>query len=447
MSSPAPPAALAASERFSFGFALLGQNLIYGLFFHYLLIFYTDVYGISAAAVGTLFLVARSWDAINDPLMGVIVDRTRTRWGKFRPYLLWTPVPIAAATILCFTTVDVSTGTKLVLAYVTYIAWSMIYTVNDVPIWALSSAMTQDSEARTSLITLARLLSLVGIMLPAIFVIPMVEYFGQGDDATGYQMTAMVLAGVACMLMLLAFFNVRERVTPRAERPSLSQSYRALAANRPLQLVVLMSLLGVFSLVGQSLFVYFATYNLGDRGLLPTLAFISAVAMVVGIVPMPALVRRFGKKRAMAMLTILNGLAAVVYFWVGYDSLIWVYVMTALNALPTGARTVLTTAMIADTIEYMQWRTGERSEGIVFSVQTFTAKITTAIGGFVGGVALSVVGYVPNAIQTPDTLFWIFALVTLVPGIIGLLALWPLYYYPLTEKFHQEILTKLRSTS
>ncbi|MEM6708711.1 MAG: MFS transporter [Pseudomonadota bacterium] len=439
------PTVLPVKEKYSFGFALLGQNLIFGLFFNYLLIFYTDVYGISAAAVGTLFLVARTWDAINDPLMGIIVDRTRTRWGKFRPYLLWTPLPIAIATVLCFTAFDVQPTTKLILAYTTYIVWSMIYTVNDVPIWALSSAMTQDSEARTSLITLARLLSLVGIMIPAIFVIPMVEYFGQGNDAVGYQSTAMVLAAAACGLMLLAFFNVNERVTPKTERPNLGQSYRALASNRPLQIIVLLSLLSVLGLVGQSLFVYFATYNLGDRGLLPTLFAVTAVGMIVGILPIPMLVRRMGKKQTMAALIVVNAMAAVVFFAVGYENLTLVYVLTAINSLPTGARTVLTTAMIADTIEYMQWRTGERSEGIIFSVQTFTAKITTAIGGFVGGVALTVIGYQPNATQSPDTLLWIFALVTLIPGVVGLLALWPLYFYELTEERYQAILTEIRA--
>ncbi len=427
-------------ERYSFGFALLGQNLIYGLFFNYLLIFYTDVYGISSAAVGTLFLVARTWDAINDPLMGLIVDRTRTRWGKFRPYLLWTPVPIALATVLCFTTFEVSLTTRLVLAYATYISWSMIYTVNDVPLWALSSAITQNTDERTSLITLARLLSLVGIMVPAIFVIPMVEYFGEGDDAVGYQSTAMVLAGMACLLMLLAFFNTRERVSPKTERPSLKQSYVALAANRPLQIIVLFNLLGVFALVGQSLLVYFATYNLGDRGQLPILATISAAAMVLGILPTPLMVRRFGKKLSMGLLIAFSGAASVAYFLVGYESLMWIYVMTALNALTVGSRAVLVTAMIADTIEYMQWKTGERSEGVIFSVQTFMAKISTAIGGFIGGVSLTLIGYVPNAVQEPETLLWIFVLVTLVPGITGMLALWPLYYYEINEKRHREIL-------
>jgi len=443
---PEPSAStLPAKERFSFGFALLGQNLIYGLFLNYLLIFYTDVYGISAAAVGTLFLVARTWDAVNDPVMGIIVDRTRTRWGKFRPYLLWTPVPIALATILCFTTFETSTSTKLILAYVTYISWSMIYTVNDVPIWALSSAMTQDSNARTSLITLARLLSLVGIMIPAIFVIPMVEYFGQGDDARGYQAAATVLAGVACLLMLLAFFNTRERVTPKSERPSLKQSYSALAANRPLQMIVLLNLLGVFALVGQSLFAYFATYNLGDRGQLPTLFAITAVAMVLGILPTPYFVRRWGKKTTMGVLIALSSLTSIAFFLVGFDDLHWVYAMIAINALPVGARTVLTTAMIADTIEYIHWRTGERSEGIIFSVQTFMAKITTAIGGFVGGVSLTLIGYVPNVEQSADTLQWIFVLITLIPGITGLASLLPLYFYELNETRHQQILAELKA--
>ena len=434
---------LSAKERYSFGFALFGQNLIYGLFFNYLMIFYTDVYGISAAAVATLFLIARTWDAVNDPLMGMIVDRTRTRWGKFRPYMLWTPLPIAVATVLCFTSFDTSAGTKLAFAYATYIAWSMVYTVNDVPLWALSSAMTQNTQERTSLITLARLLATMGIMVPAIGTIPMVEYFGQGDDETGYFYTAVCFAGVAAMLMLLAFFNTRERVTPSNEIPSAKDSMATLLANRPLQMIILMSLLAVFSMVAQSLFAYFATYNLGDRGLLPTLMIATAVAIVLGTLPTPYLVRRYGKKQTMVILIYFKALASVAYFLVGYDDLMWVYLMTFLNILPVGAKSVLTTAMIADTIEYMQWKTGRRSEGIIFSVQTFMAKITTAIGGFIGGISLTLIGYVPNVAQQADTLSGIFVLVALVPGITGLLMLWPLKHYEIDEQRHQQILNDL----
>ena len=143
------------------------------------------------------------------------------------------------------------------------------------------------------------------------------------------------------------------------------------------------------------------------------------------------------------MLVNTSCVTSVAYFFVGFDDLRWVYVMTAVNALPVGARTVLTTAMIADTIEFMQWKTGERSEGIIFSMQTFIAKITTAVGGFFGGLSLSLIGYVPNAEQTPQTLTAIFVLITLVPGLTSLLSLWPLHHYEITEARHREILADL----
>ncbi len=434
---------LSAKERYSFGFALLGQNLIYGLFLNYLMIYYTDVVGISAAAVATLFLVARSWDAVNDPVMGIVVDRTRTRWGKFRPYMLWTPLPIALATVACFFSPGVSPGLKLAFAYFSYIVWSMVYTVNDVPLWALSSAMSRNSEERTGLISLARILATVGIMVAAILVIPMVEYFGNGDDAKGYLYTASVLSTIAAGLMLLAFFNTQERVTPKADRPSLAKSISALIHNRPLQMIVLMSLVSVFAMAAQSLFIYFVTYNLGDRGLLPLLMLITVAAIVVGMMPVPGLSRAFGKKATFALLIVLRAVVSIVYWFVGYESISTVYAMTFFNGLFLGGVGVLTTAMIADSIEYMEWRTGERSEGIIFSVQTFMAKISTAIGGFMGGTALSVVGYVPNVEQSGEVLQGIFILLTLVPGLGGLLALIPLYYYELNERRHREILMAL----
>lgn len=435
---------LDARERYSFGFAVFGQNLIYGLFLNYLMIFYTDVYGISAAAVATLFLVARTWDALNDPVMGIIVDRTRTRWGKFRPYMLWTPLPVAITTVLCFLTPDVSPTAKLALAYGTYILWSMVYTVNDVPLWALSSAMTQNTQERTGLIAVARILATIGIMVPAIFVIPLVEQFGAGDDARGYFYTAALFAVAAGLLMLLAFFNTQERVAASPETPSLKQSRNALLQNRPLQMIILMSLVNVFAMASQSLFVYFATYNLGDRTILPTLMAITVLAIVAGMLPVPGLVRRYGKKVTFAILTLLKAATSLLYYFVGYSDLTEVYVMTFVNGLMIGGTGIVITAMIADSIEFMQWKTGTRSEGIIFSVQTFMAKITTAIGGFTGGIALTIVGYVPNAVQSEQALTGIFLVLTLIPGIGGLLALWPLARYELTEARHADILVALQ---
>ena len=445
MSATTPRAELGSKERYSFGFALFGQNLIYGLFLNYLMIFYTDVYGISAAAVATLFLIARTWDAVNDPLMGMIVDRTRTRWGKFRPYLLWTPVPIAITTVACFFTPDVSATARLALAYVTYIVWSMVYTVNDVPLWALSSAMTRDSQARTRLIALARILATVGIMVPAIFVIPMVDAFGQGDDERGYLYTAACFAVAAALLMLLAFFNTKERVVPDSTAPTLRDSLNALGQNRPLLLIIAMNLVGVFAMAAQALFVYFVTYNLGDRGLLPTLMLATVAGIVCGMLPVPYLVERYGKKQTLALITLGRALVSVVYYALGWQNETAVYVMTFANGLFLGNVAILTTAMIADSIEYMQWRTGQRNEGIIFSTQTFLAKITTAIGGFLGGLALTAVNYVPNAEQSEQALAGIFLLITLVPGLGGLLALIPLYFYELNEARNQQILKELAS--
>lgn len=434
---------LDVKERYSFGFALFGQNLIYGLFLNYLMIFYTDVFGISAAAVGTLFLVARTWDALNDPLMGMLVDRTRTRWGKFRPYLLWTPLPIALTTVLCFVSPDVDASTKLIFAYATYILWSMVYTVNDVPLWALSSAMSQNSQERTGLISLARILATIGIMVPAVLVIPMVEYFGAGDDERGYLVTAVIFSAAAALLMLLAFFNTKERVVPSTAKPTLKQSLAALTANRPLQMIVFISLVGVFGMAAQSLFVYFATYNLGDRTLLPILMLITVAAIIAGMLPVPALVRRYGKKWTFAFLTLFKALTSIAFYLVGYETLSAVYLMTFFNGLFLGGVGIVTTAMLADSIEYMQWKIGSRSEGIIFSVQTFMAKITTAIGGFLGGISLAAVGYVPNVAQAPAALEGIFLLFTLVPGVGGLLALIPLYFYELNEQRHKQILDEL----
>lgn len=433
-------------ERFSFGFALLGQNFIYGLLLNYLMIYYTDIVGLTAAAVGTLFLIARCWDAVNDPFMGLLVDRTRSRWGKFRPYLLFTPIPIAIATTLCFTTIDVSPGLKLAFAYATYLIWGMIYTVNDVPLWSLSAAMSRNTQERTGIISIARMLAMVGIMIPAIFVIPLVNALGQGNDQTGYMATAALFGFGGAALMFLAFFNTKERVVQSTERPGFKQSFDAVAKNRPLQIIMAISLLNVFAMAAQSLYVFFATYNLGDRNTLPILMTLTITGMIIGMAPVPLLVSRIGKIGAFVVLATCKAIAAITFFFVGYESISAVYAMTLISALFTGGPIIIITAMLADSIDYMEWRAGNRSEGVIFSIQTFLAKFSSAIGGFLAGMALTVIGYVPNAAQSTQTLSGIFILITLIPGLGSLIALVPLKFYELNEDRHREINLELQSS-
>ena len=218
------PVAVPLREKFSFSMALMGQTIVFNFVNLYLLIFYTDVFGISAAAAGTLFLIARIWDAINDPIMGIAVDKTTTRWGKCRPYLLFTPVPIVLLTVLLFIVPDVGSTMKLAYAYVTYILWGMFYTALDIPLWTLSSRMSVDTGERQSLISMGRMFNILGSALPVALVVPLKQAFGGGDESRGYLLTVTVFALAAVPLMLQSFRGTTERAPAGIEkRPGLRQ--------------------------------------------------------------------------------------------------------------------------------------------------------------------------------------------------------------------------------
>lgn len=416
-------------ERYAFGFSLFGQNLIYGLFLNYFMVFLTDVYGVTAVAAGTLFLVARTWDAFNDPLMGVIVDRTRTRWGKLRPYLLFSPIPIAAATIACFSMPYISISEKILLAYGAYIIWGMLYTTSDVPLWALTASITATSGDRTKIISTARIFGNLGMMVTAIATIPLVEFFGRGDDARGYQLTTACFSALFVALVLNGFVCVRERVSADSEKPTLRESLQAVAHNRPLQWLILIALVGVFSTASQALLVYFASYNLGDRTLLPSIMAVAFVGMIVGMLPIARLTATYQKEHLLASIMIGKAVIGAAYWLLGYDNLAVVFTMAFLWAMVAGGAGIVATAMLTDTIDYMHRKTDRRSEGVIFSAQTFVAKMIAALGGFLSGLLLSHAQYVPNATQSEQTLERLFNAITLLPGLGGLLALLPLSMY------------------
>lgn len=417
---------LGKKEIYSFAFAGLGQNLIYNFSATFIMIFYTDVLGLAAISVGTLMLVARVWDAVNDPMMGIIVDKTKTKWGKLRPYLLGVAIPMAVFTILTFINVNLSTQAKLVYAYLTYIGWGMVYTVSDVPYWGLSSAMSDNPKERLTIMTLARIMSNVGLAIA--IVVPPIALGLLQNHPQRYAIVATSISVLGATLFLLAFFNTRERV----ERPasvSKLKDFLLLKENKPLLQLQSSRMLGAFRMILGAAGTYFAKYNLNNEGLFSLLGATLILSMIFAMILTPFLRKFFSKKALYQGGLIIQAFAHLALFMIGYNQLALVLLLMFVVGFSMGLNDVIMYIMVNDSIDFLQRKTSKRLEGMVFSLHTFTTKLQTAIGLFFMGVVLNVFGFIENVAQTEASMLGIFLLLTILPAISSLLSLIPMIKY------------------
>jgi sugar (glycoside-pentoside-hexuronide) transporter len=430
-------------ERLAFGVGLLGQNIVYGISVGFMMFAFTDIVGLAPATVGLIFLLARSWDALNDPLMGYIADHTRTRWGRFRPWLLWTPVPIGILTILPFGG-GLAGPRAGVAAAILYLLWGIAYTLNDIPFWALTSAMSPDSAERTRIITLGRACAMVGLGIPTIALPALAQRLampgargatdavaGSPAPGAGYLPAVALLVSIAVPLMLVAFRHTRERVPAAAHGPTPRQLLGMLRRNHPLQIIILSGILNSFSFVAQAMTVYFVTHNLADPGLMVWFGGTGILALAGGVLVTPILTRRWSKRAVMVAASLARAPVGIALFASGYTDLAAAVGMYALLVGLMGPTVVLQTAMIADSIDWGAERTGVRAEGTVFSFQTLLSKANGALGGAAAGYLLGRVGYEAGTAQSIGTLQGIFAILTLAPAVAGVLSAIPWFWYDL----------------
>lgn len=426
---------LTKKETVSYGLAGMGQNMVYVLSSSFLMIFYTDVFGINPGIVGTLFLVARVWDAVNDFIMGVIVDNTRTKWGKLRPYLFVAPIPIAVLTILTFTAPDFTYSLKIVYIFVTYILWGMVYTIGDVPYWGLSASMSSDTNERTRLITFTRFMTMVGAGAGVVGIPLLVEKLGNGSDKQGYLLTAIIISVIGCSLFSLAYFNTKERVIPQKEKVTLRENFNLLKKNIPLLLILFSSVLGFSRFMSQAAGTYVTKYNLHNPELFSILGGVLIASVLVAISITPMLLRYFTKRNLYILTSIFGAIMYFLMYLVGYDSLIIVLTFVFLSSLSMGFFNVLQTSMIADSVDYLEWKTGKRAEGLCYASQTFFFKLSGALTNFTMGMVLLYTGFIKNSdYQFPQVYEGIFSLVSLIPGIGCLLSIIPMIFYKFTDK-------------
>jgi len=407
----------------SLGYAVgdLGINLYFISTLTYLLYFYTDVLGISAAAAAGVFLVARMVDAVTDPLMGAIAERTRTRWGRLRPYLLWGALPLGAITVATFSVPDLDESGKVIWAYVTYTLFGILYTVVTIPYSALTASLTDDYQESTRLSTFRMAFAFSGALIVSVGVAQWVRMFA--NPAEGYVLIMSIFACVATLLLLITFFNTKEVVQPPPEQKlSLNDSLRAVFYNPPLLIVIALFTLGMLSFtVRQTVTIYYFSYNVGRPDLIGAFFAATLATMFVGLVFVPRLAERFSKAGAIQIGALFTVLASIGFYLTPVSEPVWVIFWGCLVALGGAPIAVLGWAMIPDTVDYAQWRFGKRADGAVYSMSSFFQKLAKALGGAGVATALATVGYVANQPQSAETLDMILHLMTVVP--IGLMVL------------------------
>lgn len=472
---------LQPKEAIAYSIAGFGQNFICTIIGSYLTVFMTDallfgsadvmVGGVSGAmAVAFLMLGTRIYDACNDPIMGSIVDRTRTKWGKCRPYLKWMPIPIAVMTILCFCPfLEPKATSTFTIISVVYVIWSMVYTVVDVPYWGLSTCMTNNTTIRGNVLTVARLLSTLGagivtVGVPIITSAVTNKYKGadgavlpQFIDANAntlkwtYFICALVFTAIAIPMFYYGFRNTKERFTSTETPPSLGHNLKLLFKNRELLLVVLSGILGgarmVYTYTGG---LYFAKYVLKEEGLYSLITLLVVPGGAVASILVPWMTKKFTKKWAYIGVHVLGAVVMFAMYFIGYDAN-WKLVVCAIGlvllGIPQGVNNIVTYAMIGDTVEYLEWKTGERAEGICFAMQTFINKIGMAVGAFIGVFSYSWAGINPTAAdgvyitaQGEQTL-WNLLVLSGALSMVGTII--PMLFYRLTEKRQRELVKEI----
>ncbi|MBN2796904.1 MAG: MFS transporter [Clostridia bacterium] len=428
---------------YTYGLGSLGNNMIYAFISTYLLKFYTDSFGIAAASVGVLFLIARIWDAINDPIMGIIVDNTHTKMGKFRPYLLFVPLLMTVTTVLCFSKPDLAPTWKLVYAYVTYIAWGMSFTAMDIPYWSMSAVLTQDVQQRNRLVMISRTFASVGFLIVNVLTLPLVDLMGSWAAVA-------VLYGVSCIVFTLITFKFSEEKVhvSRTEKQTLSKVVTLFKANEPLRrLIYSMLIIETINAIRFSFTLYYLEYNLNAEELIPVMLGLYLLFTVLGSVVSPFISHRIGKKNTAIYASILMSITASGMYFTGYGNIIPIFIWNSFNAFAMGAMMIAQQSMVVDCVEYGEYKTGNRAEGMVFSTNIFKTKLATAFGGAIGAFGLSYIGYVPNVQQAVSTLDAMHKIFTIIPGVLSLLAILPLIRYTLTEENYKKMLEAMKGIS
>jgi len=422
---------LSIKEKIGYGLGDTASHFVWDMVGFWLLFFYTDVYGISAAAAGTIMLIARLWDMAIDPVIGVISDRTNTRWGKFRPYILFGAIPYAVLAILTFTTPNFGEVGKIIYAGATYVLLMTAYAAINLPYSALGAVMTDDTYERAGLNTYRFIAGFGGQFIVTGLALTLAEFFGGGDKAQGFQYTLFLFAGLSLIFFYITFATTKERVQPpKAQENSLKEDIRNLFNNKAW---IILALVGIISFImfamQNAAIAYYFKYYLGRENNVQLFNVIGTVALIVALPLSKPLAKRFGNKNVFIGSSIISGVFFMLIYLPGVNDLTMIYIFNIIAKMAYAPAVPLLWTMIADSADYGEWTTGRRATGLYFSAAVFAQKAGWGIGAAIAGWILSISNFMPNVEQTDTALTGIKLLVSVIPGILYMsCALFMIFY-------------------
>jgi len=479
---------LSFAEKAGYSLGDAAANFVFQTMILFQLSFYTDTMGLAAAAAGSLLLAGRLWDAFFDPLMGVVADRTNTRWGKFRPWVLWTAVPWGVAMVLAYTNPGWRSPWNVVWACLTNILLMTLYSANNTPYSAMTGVMTGDVNERTSLSSYRFVSTTIAQLIVGGFTLPLVAKFGHGNNAKGWQMTFSLWAVLCVVLLSITFLSTKERIQPDPrQKSSARQDFSSLLGNGPWKALFILTLMHftVLAMRGGTLFYYFQYYvNSGTlfqllqrlgltaatggagagpwHGMLNTFGLIvdanksnvasvgfsllnisSQFVTVIGVVFSTALCARFGKKAVALTGFSITTVFMALFVFVPPNSVGTMFVLEWVRTLAYAPTIPLLWAMFADVADYSEWKTGRRTTGVIYATILFGLKSGLSLGGAAAGWLLSAFGYRANAVQTSGALQGIRLTISVFPAILFLVVLACLIAYPIGRKLNIRIQDEL----
>jgi GPH family glycoside/pentoside/hexuronide:cation symporter len=481
------PQKLSFGEKAGYSLGDAAANFVFMTMIIFQSKFYTDVFGLTAVAAGSLLLVGRLWDAFFDPMMGVMADRTNTRWGKFRPWVLWTALPWGVVMVLAYTTPDFPMTGKIIYACLTNMLLMTLYSANNTPYSAMTGVMTGDVNERTTLSSFRFVAAMIAQFVVVGFTLPLVDKFGHGNSAKGWQMTMGLWAMICVVLFIITFISTRERILPDPkQKSSIRQDFGNLLKNGPWIAMFILTLAHfiVLAMRGGTMFYYFDYYVNQDRlfdflaglglagaadqtggvgnyllnvfGLIlkPDKTNVSSVGFslfnmssqfvtVVGVLFSTFLVIRFGKKAVAIVCFSLTTLFMALFILLPDDAISATFILEWIRALTYAPSIPLLWAMFADVADYGEWKTSRRTTGVIYATILFALKAGLSLGGAIGLWLLAGYGYKPNVAQTPEVLQGIRMIISIYPAIFFGIVIVCLFCYKITKHLNLQIQDEL----
>ena len=453
---------ISIKEKVGYGLGDAASSMFWKIFSMYLMFFYTDVFGLAPAVVGTMFLITRIWDSCFDPLVGIIADRTKTRWGKFRPYLLWTAIPFAVIGVLTFYTPDFDEKGKIIYAYITYSLMMMVYSIINVPYASLLGVLSSDRKERTTLSSYRMVFAFAGSLLALWLIEPLVNYFGGNmNSEKGWLYTIIIFGIITTFFFWGCFFLTKERVLPISdEKTDLKEDLKDLWKNKPWW-ILLGAGIGalIFNSIRDGAAVYYFKYYVSNTinysfnlfgetfAMTPTSLYLvlGQAANIIGVIAATPIANRIDKKNTFFGAMSLAAILSVIFYFFGKEEVLLIMIFQVLISICAGCIFPLIWSMYADSADYSEWKQGRRATGLVFSASSMSQKFGWTIGGAATGWLLAYYGFQANIEQTAVTQNGIQLMLSILPAAAAVISVLFILFYPLTEKKLQIIEQELNS--